>query len=492
MYKQYISIIGVDPSTSHFGMVYGWYEINSQEFIPLHYTVLEPPDGLYDEFPPKGKGSERKSIVEFEQTCALASKIKDFFIRHKPQVVFAEVPVGAKGMKATGKLYAAMGLVCGSFTFPSSMQNWKIIGVTPQEVKSAATNGLDIYASKFQVMKWAFQNYPCVGWKHALKEFERFGKFDTYLVSREVEDFNEHMADALAAVKAGTNTRAFNAWLKAVKGTGELDRSSKELLKNVSEERLYSENKEKNDALKIDFGFSIEGYNQLLAKKTDWRAKGFKDVVPVEKCPKRKHAIMDAPIGWNDSKDEFISRLVKTGYSAEVIRSQIREYACGYGVMFSDQYLVSCFLLREIQEAREVEKKGKKSKKLKAVKSENHRFVDCMKLLGLFCSGPTLKEIEKTSNFDEKINKISNRIDSLSELVALGISQRMLRSKELQNQRLSAQNGEAPIDWRNEMYCADRLLEARISEIKKLKDLKRELFKEKREAEESKEAVKLS
>ena len=68
----------------------------------------------------------------------------------------------------------------------------------------------------------------------------------------------------------------------------------------------------------------------------------------------------------------------------------------------------------------------------------------------------------------------------------------MLRSKELQNQRLSAQNGEAPIDWRNEMYCADRLLEARISEIKKLKDLKRELFKEKREAEESKEAVKLS
>ena len=96
---------------------------------------------------------------------------------------------------------------------------------------------------------------------------------------------------------------------------------------------------------------------------------------------------MDAPIGWNDSKDEFISRLVKTGYSAEVIRSQIREYACGYGVMFSDQYLVSCFLLREIQEAREVEKKGKKSKKLKAVKSENHRFVDCMKLLGLFCSG---------------------------------------------------------------------------------------------------------
>lgn len=201
---------------------------------------------------------------------------------------------------------------------------------------------------------------------------------------------------------------------------------------------------------------------------------------------------MDAPQGWNDSNDDYISKLVKAGYSAEVIRSQIREYACSYGVMFSDQYLVSCFLLREIQETREVEKKGKKSKKLKAVKSENHRFVDCMKLLGLFCSGPTLKEIEKTSNFDEKINKISNRIDSLSELVALGISQRMLRSKELQNRRLSAQNGEAPIDWRNEMYCADRLLEARISEIKKLKDLKRKLFKEKREAEESKEAVKLS
>ena len=492
MYKQYVSIIGIDPSTSHFGMVYGWYEVNSCEFIPLYYAVLTPPKGLYDEYPPKGKGSERKSIVEFEQTCALASEIKDFFNRHRPQVVFAEVPVGAKGMKATGKLYAAMGLVCGSFSFPSSVQNWKIIGVTPQEVKSAATNGLDNYASKFQMMKWAFQNYPCVDWKRTPKEFERFGKFDTYLVSREVEDFNEHMADALAAVKAGTNTRAFNAWLKAVKGTGELDRFSKELLKDVREERLYSENKEKNDALKIDFGFSIEGYNQLVAKKADWRAKGFKDVVPVEVCPKKKHAIMDAPIGWNDCKDKFISQLVKAGYSAEVIRNQIREYACGYGVMFSDPYLVSCFLLKEIQDAREAEKKGKKSKKPKAVKSENHRYVDCLKLLGLFCPGATLNEILKTSNFEEKINKISNRIDSLSELVACEITRRMLGWKEFQNRRLSAQSGEAPIDWRNEMYCADRLLEARISEIKKLRDLKRKLFEEKRKAGESKEAEKLS
>ena len=441
---------------------------------------------MYDEFPPKGKGSKRKSIVEFEQTCALSQLIKDFFIRHKPQVVITEVPSGAKGMFATSKLYAAMGMFCGCFTFPSSTQNWKIIGVTPQEVKSAATDGLDNYASKFQVMKWAFQNYPCVGWRHEPKEFEKVGKFDTYLVCREAEDFNEHMADALAAVKAGTNTRAFNAWLKAVKGTGELDRSSKELLKNVSEERLYSENKEKNDALKIDFGFSIEGYNQLLAKKTDWRAKGFKDVVPVEKCPKRKYAIMDAPQGWNDSNDDYISKLVKAGYSAEVIRSQIREYACSYGVMFSDQYLVTCFLLNEIQEYREAEKKGKKLSKPKAVRGEKHRFVECMKLLGLFCPGSTLEEIEKTVNYDEKINKISIRIDSLSQLIAFDISERMTKRKEFKERRHSALKGEAPIDWRNQMYCADRLLEARISEIKELKDLKRKVMEAKKEAEKKK------
>lgn len=486
MYKQYISIIGVDPSTSHFGMVYGWYEVNSQEFIPLHYTVLEPPDGLYDEFPPKGKNSQRKSIVEFEQICALSQLIKDFFIHHRPQVVISEVPSGAKGMFATGKLHAAMGMVCGCFTFPSSVQNWKIIGVTPQEVKSAATEGLDNYASKFQMMKWAFQNYPCVDWKHAQKEFEKIGKIEAYLVNREAEDFNEHMADALAAVKAGVNTRAFKAWLKAVKGNGELNRFTNDLWSDVSERSLYSENKENNDSLKIDWSFSIEGYNQLAAKGTNWRSQGLEANLPTEEYPKGRHVIMDAPQGWNDSDDVFISRLVKAGYRSEVIRNQVREYACDWSVMFSDLYLVSCFLSDEIKEFREAEKKGKKLNKPKAVKAENHRFVDCMKLLGLFCSGPTLEEIEKTSNVDEKINKISNRIDSLSELVAFEISERMTKRKAFKERGLSAQSGEAPIDWRNQMYCADRLLEARISEIKKLKDLKREAMEEKKKKEAKK------
>lgn len=486
MYKQYISIVGVDPSTSHFGMVYGWYEINSQEFIPLYYTVLEPPDGLYDEFPPKGKNSKRKSIVEFEQTCALSQLIKDFFIRHRPQVIITEVPSGAKGMFATSKLYTAMGMFCGCFTYPSSTQNWKIIGVTPQEVKSAATDGLDNYASKFQVMKWAFQNYPCVGWRHEPKEFEKAGKVDAYLVCREAEDFNEHMADALAAVKAGVNTRAFKAWLKAVKGTGELNRFTNDLWSDVSERSLYSENKENNDSLKIDWSFSIEGYNQLAAKGTNWRSQGLEANLPTEEYPKGRHVIMDAPQGWNDSDDVFISRLVKAGYRSEVIRNQVKEYACDWSVMFSDQYLVTCFLLNEIQEYREAEKKGKKLSKPKAVRSEKHRFVECMKRLGLFCPGSTLEEIEKTVNYDEKINKISNRIDSLSQLVAFDISERMTKRKELKDRRHSALKGEAPIDWRNQMYCADRLLEARISEIKKLKDLKREAMEEKKKKEAKK------
>ena len=441
MYKQYISIIGVDPSTSHFGMVYGWYEVNSQEFIPLYYTVLEPPDGLYDEFPPKGKNSQRTTIVEFEKNCALSQLIKDFFIRHKPQVVITEVPSGAKGMYATSKLYAAIGMVCGCFTFPSSVQNWKIIGVTPQEVKSAATDGLDNYASKFQVMKWAFQNYPCVGWRHEPKEFEKVGKVDTYLVCREAEDFNEHMADALAAVKAGVNTRAFRAWLKAVKGMGELNRFSSDLLRDEADKRRYSENKEENDDLKNDFSFDIEGYNQLVDKKKNWRSQGFEANLPFEEYPKARHTIMDVPRGWNESKDDVISRLVKAGYSAEVIRNQVKEYACDWSVMFSDQYLITCFLLNEIQEYREAKKKGKKLSKPKAVRGEKHRFVECMKLLGLFCPGSSLEEIEKTSNFDEKINKISNRIGFLSELVAFDISERMTKAKELKDRRHSALSG---------------------------------------------------
>lgn len=492
MYKQYISIIGVDPSTSHFGMVYGWYEINSQEFIPLHYTVLEPPDGLYDEFPPKGKNSQRTTIVEFEKNCALSQLIKDFFIRHKPQVVITEVPSGAKGMYATSKLYAAIGMVCGCFTFPSSTQDWKIIGVTPQEVKSAATDGLDNYASKFQVMKWAFQNYPCVEWVHAPKDFEEVGKVDAYLVCREAEDFNEHMADALAAVKAGVNTRAFKAWLKAVKGTGELNRFSSDLLRDEADKRRYSENKEKNDALKNDFSFDIEGYIQLADKKANWKNQGFEANLPTAEFPRARHSLMGAPSGWNESKDVLTSRLVNAGYSAEVIRNQVKEYACDWSVMFSDQYLVTCFLLNEIQEYREAEKKGKKLSKPKAVRGEKHRFVECMKGLGLFCPGSTLEEIEKTVNYDEKINKFSNRIDSLSQLVAFDISERMTKRKELKDRRDSALKGEAPIDWRNQMYCADRLLEARISEIKELKDLKRKVMEAKKEAEKKKKEAEKS
>ena len=111
-----------------------------------------------------------------------------------------------------------------------------------------------------------------------------------------------------------------------------------------------------------------------------------------------------------------------------------------------------------------------------------------MKLLGLFCPGCSLEEIEKTSNFDEKINKISNRIGFLSELVAFDISERMTKAKELKDRRHSALSGEAPIDWRNQMYCADRLLEARISEIKELRTLKREVMEAEKKKKETKKS----
>ena len=87
MNNQYISIIGADPSTSNFGLVFGLYDLKAKKFYPYECVVLHPDwdgsvvDGAKvrcDQYNPNKK--KRKSIVYFEETKSLARKVEKFYL----------------------------------------------------------------------------------------------------------------------------------------------------------------------------------------------------------------------------------------------------------------------------------------------------------------------------------------------------------------------------------------------------------------------------
>lgn len=109
--------------------------------------------------------------------------------------IFAEVPSGAKDAKAASLLGMAKGILA-CLPLP-------LIEVTPLEVKEAVTGrrGKE-KVPKAEVIRWAVSRWPDAPWvRH-----ERSGKG---FKPGDLQNCNEHLADALAAVAAGIRTPEF-------------------------------------------------------------------------------------------------------------------------------------------------------------------------------------------------------------------------------------------------------------------------------------------
>ena len=109
---------------------------------------------------------------------------------YEPQVIMAETPSGSQSSSGM-KSYGATCQLIGSLS-PSPIE------VTPNEVKMASVGKKT--ASKKEMIEWAHGLYPDLEW---------------YWHAGKLQNKNEHMADAVAIIFAGMQTRQFQQ-LKAL------------------------------------------------------------------------------------------------------------------------------------------------------------------------------------------------------------------------------------------------------------------------------------
>lgn len=171
--------LAIDSSLAHTGIAIG--DLNPDgTFTVESIRLLETK---------KTKNKQVRASSDTIKRCRETYEFVQRMIREfKPAIIFVETPSGsqsASGMKSYGvtcQLIAAL--------YPEPIE------VTPDEVKVAALNSKT--ASKRAMINWAYEKYPDLTWI-----------WRTVKGQRNLQDNNEHMADAIGIVHAGVQTEEF-------------------------------------------------------------------------------------------------------------------------------------------------------------------------------------------------------------------------------------------------------------------------------------------
>ena len=172
--------LAIDSSLAHTGIAIG--EINLDGTFTVEVIDLQETE----------KTKQKKQVRASSDTIRRCRETFEFvqgYIRNiKPAIIFVETPSGsqsASGMKSYGvtcQLIASL--------YPEPIQ------VTPDEVKMASVGSKT--ASKRAMINWAHDKYPTLTWI-----------WRTIKGQRNLQDNNEHMADAIGIVHAGVQTEEF-------------------------------------------------------------------------------------------------------------------------------------------------------------------------------------------------------------------------------------------------------------------------------------------
>jgi Holliday junction resolvasome RuvABC endonuclease subunit len=179
--SQTIRILGIDPALRNTGLAVMDYSIETGDLALVNLSIAQT------EKSKEGK-VVRKSSDDLACARILVKGIASAILLHKPSIIVAEVPTGTQSARGAFSNGICCG-VLGSITLP-------MIEVSPTEVKMATVGSRT--ASKDDMIQWAVARWPKGVW------LTRKLKGEVKLLND-----NEHMADACAAVVAGTMTGQF-------------------------------------------------------------------------------------------------------------------------------------------------------------------------------------------------------------------------------------------------------------------------------------------
>ena len=183
-----LTIVGLDPSMSNFGMVKGVLDLNSRTFCPTDIKLIETKSDKTN------KKTVRKNSDDLNRAKLLYNGMSDFII--DADLISVEIPVGSQTARAMTSYGVCIGVL-------SSIKQ-PMIQVTPAEVKLATCNKKT--ATKEEMINWATSLYPNLNW------ITRKYKGQIQLTKK-----NEHIADALATVHAACKTDQFLQMLSIYK-----------------------------------------------------------------------------------------------------------------------------------------------------------------------------------------------------------------------------------------------------------------------------------
>lgn len=184
--KSQLKIVGLDPSMSNCGIAIGYASLDTG-----HMTISE----LHLVSPDKHK--DNKKLRQSEKDLGAAAELYKEIHRHihDADIVCIEVPYGSKSARAMMNVGMCTG-VLGSLN-----QGANFIFVTPQMSKKLV--GGVVTVTKREMIAWASAQHPEAPWPR-----HRGGITITKA---------EHMADAIVAIYAASQTKQFKSLIQEYK-----------------------------------------------------------------------------------------------------------------------------------------------------------------------------------------------------------------------------------------------------------------------------------
>ena len=183
----YIKVVGYDPSFRNWGYAFGYVNLESKEILIEKVLLVTT------------ERDNHKSVRRNSDDLKAAVELKDALVKF-PQMwgaklSFSEIPTGAQSANAAKGLGIALG-VLASNPLP-------LIQVLPAQVKEAFVG--DKKASKRDMIERAYKLHPkAKGWKLNAKKIP-------------TNDM-EHVADAVASIYAGVQSKQFEELVLLYKG----------------------------------------------------------------------------------------------------------------------------------------------------------------------------------------------------------------------------------------------------------------------------------
>lgn len=184
-----IKLLGLDPSMSNWGIAKATYDdVNG---LLIHKLDLIRPKPVKEKM-----RKNAKDIIQAEQLIQGVLPYLD-----DVDIVIAEVPVGSQSSRAMVNYAMCISIIA----MINQVIERPVIQVSPSDVKKIVGNP---QASKEDMVDWAIDQHPEASWPTYKKDKK------LYLSYAQAE----HMADAIAALYAGSFTDTFYDYIHSITG----------------------------------------------------------------------------------------------------------------------------------------------------------------------------------------------------------------------------------------------------------------------------------